>query len=64
VDASDSRVAEAIMRLAGDDEARIARDAEIMARWQRQQGMTIDLAEIRQRFARRLEAMACRLQVC
>jgi hypothetical protein len=64
VDAGDRRVVEAISLLAGDDEALIAQDAEIIARWQRQQGLTIDLAEIRQRLARRLEAMARRLQAC
>jgi hypothetical protein len=64
VDTRDPRVVEAVTRLAGDDEARIAEDAEIIARWQRQQGMTIDLAEIRQRLAKRLDAMACRLQAC
>jgi hypothetical protein len=62
VDAHDRRVAEAISRLAGDDEARIARDAAIMARWREQQGLMEDPAEIRQRFTKRLEAIARRLQ--
>jgi hypothetical protein len=62
VAASDRRVAEAISLLAGDDEARIAQDAEVMARWRRQQGITVDLAESRQRVTTRLNALADRLQ--
>jgi hypothetical protein len=61
VDANDPRVAEARSLLAGDDAARRARDAELIARWRRQQGLTEDLAEIRPRVTKRLEAMARRL---
>jgi hypothetical protein len=64
VAASDPRVADAITLLAGDDEARRVQDEEIIARWQRQQGLTEDLVGIRQRFTKRIESMARRLQAC
>jgi hypothetical protein len=60
VDASDPRVAEAIARLAGDDEARSAQDAELIARWRRVHGLRADAGEVRRRLAQRLEAMARR----
>jgi hypothetical protein len=62
IEAHDHRVAEAISLLAGDDEVRIAQDEQLIARWHRQQGLTEDLVEIRQRFTKRIEAMARRLQ--
>ncbi len=60
VDASDPRVVEAVTRLAGDDAARSAHDAELIARWRRAQGIVEDAGEIRERLAQRLEAMARR----
>jgi hypothetical protein len=62
IDASDPRVAEEMSRLVGDDEARIARDQALLARWRDQQGLPIDGEGARQRLAARLDAMARRLQ--
>jgi hypothetical protein len=61
VDASDPRMVDARMWLTGDDPAQVAQDAELVARWSRQQGIPADTGEVRQRVTERLEVMARRL---
>jgi hypothetical protein len=62
VDPNDPRLVEALTWLMGDDPARVAQDVEIITRWRRQQGITIDTGEVRQHLSACLEAMARRLQ--
>jgi hypothetical protein len=60
VDSRDPRLVDAVTLLLGDDEARSAHDAELIARWRRVHGLDDDPGEVRQRLAQRLEAMARR----
>jgi hypothetical protein len=60
VDPHDPRVVEALMWLVGDEPTRVRQDEEIIARWQRQQGITADTGGVRQRLTERLDEMARR----
>jgi hypothetical protein len=61
VDPADPRLLNAQAWLVGDDPAQAGQDEEIIARWRRQQGITVDAGQARQRVIERLEAMARRL---
>jgi hypothetical protein len=62
MDADDLRLREAMSWLQGDDPLRVRQDAEMVARWHRQQGITVDTAGARQRITARLALMARRMR--
>ena len=62
VDPHDPRLVEALTWLVGDDPAQVRQDKDIISRWRRQQGITVDTSAVRPRLTARLEAMARRLQ--